>query len=118
VLHRAASHKHSKSAPSTGNDRCKQRCIFAAQELADVKTAMGGMIEVLTTAICNIANSGENNMYSNAIVTVVKDEVFSQNNMDDAFNIFTNNPQVAKTYAAIPDKGVCSCYLQKCLSKF
>ena len=79
---------------------------------------MGGMIEVLTTAICNIANSGENNMYSNAIVTVVKDEVFSQNNMDDAFNIFTNNPQVAKTYAAIPDKGVCSCYLQKCLSKF
>ena len=79
---------------------------------------MGGTMEVLTTAICNIANSGENNVYSNTIVTVVKDEAFSQNDMDDAFDIFTNNPQVTKTYAAILDEGVHSRYLQKCLSEF
>ena len=79
---------------------------------------MGGAMEVLTAAIRNIANSGKNNVYSNVIATVVKDEAFSQNNMDDAFDIFTNNPQVAKTYAAIPDEGARSCYLQKHLSKF
>jgi hypothetical protein len=65
---------------------------------------MGGAMEVLTSAIRDIANSGEKNMYSNAIAMVVKDKAFSQNDMDDAFDIFTNNPQVAKTYAAIPDK--------------
>jgi len=79
---------------------------------------MGGVIEVLTIVIHDITNLGENNMYSNAIATVVKDKVFSQNDINDAFDIFTNNPQVAKTYAAILDKGVCSRYLQKCLSKF
>src|SRR6267142_5058276 len=118
ALHCTASHKCSKSAPSTRNDRCKQRHISAAQGLVDVKTAMGGAMEVLTAAIRNIANSGKNNVYSNVIATVVKDEAFSQNNMDDAFDIFTNNPQVAKTYAAIPDEGARSCYLQKHLSKF
>jgi len=118
ALHRVASHKCSKSAPSTGNDRHKQRCVSAAQGLADVKTAMGGAMEVLTAAIRNIANLGENNMYSNTITTVVKDEAFSQNDMDDAFDIFTNNPRVAKTYAAIPDEGMHSRYLQKRLSKF
>ena len=60
-------------------------------------------MEVLTAAICNIANSGKNNVYSNAITTVVKDEVFSQ---------------VTKTYTAILDEGVHSCYLQKHPSKF
>ena len=75
-------------------------------------------MEVLTTAIRDIANSGENNVYSNAIATVVKDEAFSQNDMDDAFDIFMNNPQVAKTYAAIPDEGARSHYLQKRLSEF
>src|SRR6267142_3196992 len=103
ALHHMASCKHSKSAPSTGNDRCKQWHVSTAQGLTDVKTAMGGMMEVLTAAICNIANSGKNNVYSNAITTVVKDEVFSQ---------------VTKTYTAILDEGVHSCYLQKHPSKF
>jgi len=118
ALHCMASHKRSKSTPSTGNDRHKQQCISAAQGLTDVKTAMGGMMEVLTAVIRDIANSGENNMYSNAIATVVKDEAFSQNDMDDAFDIFTNNPRVAKTYTAIPDEGAHSHYLQKHLSEF
>jgi hypothetical protein len=42
----------------------------------------------------------------------------SQNDIDDAFDIFTSNPQVAETYAAILDKGMCSRYLQKRLSEF
>jgi len=92
ALHHTASHKRSKSAPSTGNDRCKQQHISATQGLADVKIAMGGTMEVLTIAICDIANSGKNNVYLNAITTVVKDEAFSQNDMDDAFDIFMNNP--------------------------
>ena len=75
-------------------------------------------MEVLTTAICDIVNSGKKNMYSNAIVTVVKDEAFSQNDMDDAFDIFTNNPRVVETYTAILDEGMRSCYLQKHLSEF
>jgi hypothetical protein len=118
ALHHVASCKCSKSTPSTRNSRHKQRHISAAQGLADVKTAMGGAMEVLTTAIRDIVNSGKKNMYSNAIVTVVKDEAFSQNDMDDAFDIFTNNPWVVETYTAIPDEGVCFCYLQKCLSEF
>jgi hypothetical protein len=118
VLHRAASCKRSKSTPSTGNSRHKQQPISAAQGLADVKTAMGGAMEVLTSAICNIVNSCEKNMYSNTITMVVKDKAFSQNDMDDAFDIFTNNPRVTETYTAIPDEGMRSCYLQKCLSEF
>jgi hypothetical protein len=118
ALHCAASHKCSKSAPSTRNSRHKQRCISAAQGLADVKTAMGGAMEVLTSAICDIVNSCEKNMYSNTIAMVVKDKAFSQNDMDDAFDIFMNNPWVTETYTAIPDAGMRSCYLQKCLSEF
>jgi hypothetical protein len=79
---------------------------------------MRGAMEVLTSAIRDITNSDKKNMYLNAIATVVKDEAFSQNDMNYAFDIFTNNPQVAKTYAAIPDEGTGSRYLQKCLSEF
>jgi hypothetical protein len=118
ALHRVASCKRYKSTPSTRNSRCKLQPISAAQGLADVKTVMGGVMEGLTTVIHNIVNSGEKNMYSNMIATVVKDEAFSQNDMDDAFDIFTNNPQVMETYTAIPDEGTHSRYLQKHLSKF
>jgi hypothetical protein len=86
--------------------------------LADIKTAMGGVMEALTVVIRNVANSGKNNVYSNAIAMVMKDEVFSQNDMDDAFDIFTSNFGVAETYTAISDEGVCSRYLQKHLSEF
>jgi hypothetical protein len=118
ALHRVASRKRSKSTPSTGNSRHKQQPISAAQGLADVKTVMGGVMEVLTTVIHDIVNSGKKNMYSNMIAMVVKDEAFSQNDMDDAFDIFTNNPRVVETYTAILDEGMHSCYLQKHLSEF
>ena len=49
-------------------------------------------------------------MYSNAIAMVIKDKVFSQNDMDNAFDIFTSNPWVAETYAAILDEGTHSHY--------
>jgi hypothetical protein len=60
--------------------------------------------------IHNVANSGKNNVYSNAIAMVIKDKVFSQNDMDNAFDIFTSNPWVAETYAAILDEGTHSHY--------
>jgi len=118
ALHHAASHKRSKSAASTGNDRHKQRHISTAQSLAEVKNTVRGVMDVLTVAICDIASSSKSNMYSNAIATVVEDQAFSQDDMDDTFNIFTKNPRVAETYAAIPDVSARTRYLQKCLGEF
>jgi hypothetical protein len=102
ALHRAATLKRSKSAPSTGNDRCKKPCISAAGGFAQVSNTIGGVMGELTAAIRD-ATSSKNTTYSNAIATVVSDEAFSQNDMDNAFDIFTNNPRVAETYTVIPD---------------
>jgi len=38
--------------------------------------------------------------------------------MDDAFDIFTKNPQVMETYAAILDASAHTHYLQKHLGEF
>ena len=75
-------------------------------------------MDVLTAAIYDITSSSKSNTYSNVIVTVVEDQAFSQDDMDDTFNIFTKNPRVAETYAAIPDVSARTRYLQKCLGEF
>ena len=118
ALHREASRKRSKSAPSTGNSRRKKRRVSTAEGFADVNNTIGGTMDKLTAALRNVGNSSKNNSYSNAIATVVEDQAFSQNDMDDAFDIFTNNPRVAETYAAIPDAGARNRYLQKRLNEF
>jgi len=57
-------------------------------------------------------------MFSIAISTVSKDTDFSQNDMDDAFEIFMENPWVAETYAAITDASAHTCFLCKQLDEF
>jgi hypothetical protein len=42
---------------------------------------MGGAMEALTMAICNVVNSGKNNACSNIIAMVIKDKAFSQKNL-------------------------------------
>jgi len=49
---------------------------------------------------------------------MVEDQAFSQDDMNDTFDIFTKNPQVAETYAAILDASAHTCYLQKHLREF
>ena len=48
-------------------------------------------------------------MYGGQVVVLA----FSQDDMDDAFDIFTKNPQVAETYAAILDASAHTCYHQQ-----
>ena len=85
--------------------------MSAAQGFVEVKNTVRGAMDVLTVEIHNIASLSKSNTYSNVIATVVEDQAFSQDNMDDAFNIFTKNPQVTETYAAISDMSAHTHYL-------
>jgi hypothetical protein len=123
-LHRAASqtsHKRAKSSPSTGNDRRKVRRKSTAEAFSDVKNTMGSAMDSLTAAIRSVGTApapAPETMFSVAISTVAKDADFSQDDMDDAFEIFMINPRVAETYAAITDASARTRFLRKRLGEF
>jgi len=68
-------------------------------------------MDVLTAAIYDITSLSKSNTYSNVITTMVEDQAFSQDDMNDTFDIFTKNPWVVKTYPAILDASAHTCYL-------
>jgi hypothetical protein len=78
-------------------------------------------MEALTNAIHDIETLPTpplETMFSIVISTVAKDADFSQNDLNDAFEIFMNNPRVAETYAAITNAGMRSYFLSRCLCEF
>ena len=119
ALPRAASRKRARSPASTGNNRRKVRRLSTAQVLSDVKNTIESAFESLTAAIREVATIPiPASIFSFAISTVAKDADFSQNDIDDAFEIFTNNPQVAKAYAAFNDTSARTRFLRRCLNDF
>jgi len=96
-----------------------------AHAFSNVKNTVESALETLTAAICEVAATPtapiaapETSMFSIAISTMSKDTDFSQNDMDDAFEIFMENPWVAETYAAITDASACTHFLHKRLDEF
>lgn len=83
---------------------------------------MGSSLEALTAAIRDVGATPtpapETSMFSRAISTVAEDADFSQDDMDDAFEIFMHKPRVAETYAAITDASARTRFLRKRLGEF
>ena len=59
----------------------------------------------------------ETSMFPRAIFTIVEDTDFSQNDMDNAFEILMNKPWVAEMYGAIIDVSAHTHFLYKCLNE-
>jgi hypothetical protein len=93
-----------------------------ADAFSDVQNTMGSSLDTLTAAIRDVgvtpAPAPKTTMFSVAISTVSKDADFSQYDMDDAFEIFINNPWVAETYAAITDASAHTHFLCRRLTEF
>ena len=116
--HRAASRKRARGPASTGNDQRKLRRLSTAQAFSDVKNTIESAVESLIAAIREVASAPNTSIYSIAISTVANDPDFSQNEIDDAFGIFTNKPQVAEMYAAITDTSARTRFLRRRLNEF
>ena len=96
-----------------------------AYAFSDVKNTIESALETLTTAIHEVAailtapiTASETSMFSITISTMSKDADFSQNDMNNAFEIFMENPWVAETYAAITDASARTHFLRKQLDEF
>jgi hypothetical protein len=98
------------------------QCQSTAQAFSNVKNTVGSALEALTIAICKVGATPtpipETSMFSRAIFTVAEDADFSQNDMNDASEIFINKLWVAEMYGAIIDASACTCFLHKRLNEF
>jgi hypothetical protein len=120
LLHRAASRKRARGSPSTGSDRHKVRRMSPAQDISDLMNTLRGGVEALTAAIRDALPTPalKTSVLSIAVSIVEKEADFSQYDMDDALDIFMNNPRVADTYAAIQNARARTRFLRKRLDAF
>jgi hypothetical protein len=94
--------------------------MSTAQALSDLINTLRGGMEALTAAIRDAAPTPalETSIFSIAISIVEKEADFSQYDMDDAMEIFMNNPRVAEMYAAISNASARTRFLRKRLDEF
>jgi hypothetical protein len=97
------------------------RRISTGQAVSESNNNVGFSIDNLAEAIREAVTAtpaSEPDKYSIALSTVTKDEDLSQQERDDAFEIFMNNPWVADTYVRIPDASARNRFLRKRLDEF
>ena len=91
--------------------------MFIAHAFSNVKNTVESTLETLTAVIRKVAatltapiTTLETSMFSIAISTVSKDTDFSQNDMDNAFEIFMEK--------SLGSRDICSYHRCKCLHLF
>jgi hypothetical protein len=94
--------------------------MSTAQAISDLVNRLLGSVEALTAAIRDAISTPTlgTSILSTAISIVEKEADFSQYDADDTLDIFTNNPRVAETYAAIPNASARTRFLRKRLDEF
>jgi hypothetical protein len=98
--------------------------MSTAQVISDT---MGSPMKDLTTVLCEaimipppvpLTPTPKDSMTSITISIVEDNAHTTQDDKDNAFELFTNKPWVAETYAAIKDASTHACFLCKHLIEF
>jgi hypothetical protein len=138
ALHCAASRKHVKDSPSTGNGRRKAQCMSTADIISNtMDSGMEKWQEIICEAITTpipvaeippapivvtpapviAAPAPETSIFSIAVSIMTNDTHFSWDEMDDTFAIFMKNPRIADMYMAIKDESARTRFLRRCLTE-